>query len=262
MAPISPFAATALVAVLAGSVPLVSGATQSPASYSGTLVRRDSTPVVSARVRLSGVERVALTSDSGRFEFRDLLPGRYDVSILAPGSPPVSMQVVLAPGESYHTRIVLAEEPQRLQDITVSTAGARPSATERRLEGFERRRRRGLGVFLTAADLARRNPRVLSDALVNINGTRLMDRGRGKVLISARGMIPTAYGGGMVAAPCMLRVVIDGMSLPTGLSVDEVKPEDIAGIEIYPGSASMPVELAHFQEDSWCGAVVIWTRGG
>jgi hypothetical protein len=117
-------------------------------------------------------------------------------------------------------------------------------------------------VFLTAADLERRNPRVLSDALVNINGTRLMDRGKGKVLISARGLAPSTQGGAMTAAPCMLRLVIDGMSLPAGTSVDEIKPEEVAGIEIYAGAASMPVELAHFQEDSWCGAVLVWTRGG
>jgi hypothetical protein len=68
--------------------------------------------------------------------------------------------------------------------------------------------------------------------------------------------------GGKVAAPCILRLVLDGLALPAGTSVDEVKPEEVAGIEIYTGPASMPVELAHFQEDSWCGTVVIWTKGG
>jgi hypothetical protein len=235
---------------------------QQTASYSGTLVRRDSTPVVSAKVRLVRVERVTVTDDSGRFVFQNVLPGRYEVSILPPGSPPVSMEVVLAPGEEYHTRIVLAEEPQRLQDITVSTGAERRDATSRRLEAFERRRRRGLGTFLTADDLARRNPRVLSDALVNINGTRVMERGRGKVLISSRGLAPTLTAGSVQAGPCILRLIIDGVSLPGGTSVDEIKPEEVAGIEIYAGAAQLPVELAHFQEDTWCGAVVVWTRGG
>ena len=258
----------AAVVALCGAVMLWPGIAASPlaaqqqSSYSGTLVRRDSTPVRSAKVRLSRVERSLVTDDSGKFEFRELLPGRYEVSIIPPGSPLVAMEVVLAPGESYHTRIVLAEEPQRLQDITVSTGADRADATTRRLEGFERRRGRGLGVFLTAVDLERRSPRVLSDALVNINGTRLMERGKGKVLISARGLAPSSQGGAMSAAPCMLRLIVDGMSLPAGTSVDEIKPEDVAGIEIYVGAATLPVELAHFQEDSWCGAVLVWTRGG
>jgi hypothetical protein len=256
----SGFAPLVLVFLLAG-LPFATAEGQQTSTFSGTLVRRDSTPVHSARVQLSRVERAVLTDGNGRFTFAELLPGRYQVSIAVIGIPPVSMEIVLAPGESYHTRIVLSDEPQRLGDIIVSEP-ERPTATERRLEGFERRRRRGLGVFLTAEDLARRNPRVLSDALVNINGTRLMERGSGKVVISSRGLVPQQVQGGKVAAPCILRLVLDGQTLPAGTSVDEVQPEEVAGIEIYPGSASLPVELAHFQEDSWCGAVVIWTKGG
>lgn len=256
----SGFAPPVLAFLLAG-LPFATAEGQQTSSFSGTIVRRDSTPVPSARVRLSRVERAMETDRNGRFVFSELVPGRYEVTIAVIGIPPVSMEIVLAPGEAYHTRIVLSDDPQRLGDIIVSEP-ARPTSTEQRLEGFERRRRRGLGVFLTADDLARRNPRVLSDALVNINGTRLMDRGSGKVVISSRGLIPQQVQGGKVAAPCILRLVLDGQTLPAGTSVDEVKPEEVAGIEIYPGAASLPVELGHFQEDSWCGAVVIWTKGG
>ena len=232
---------------------------QQVANYSGTLVRRDSTPVRSAKIRLSGVERSLVTDDSGRYEFRERVPGRYTVSITPPGVPPVSLEVVLAPGESHHTRIVL-EDVQQFQNISPGAEGT--VATTSRLEMFERRRKRGQGVFLTAADLARRNPRVLSDALVNINGTQLVMGGNGKILISARG-VATGYRDGLLTpTQCALRLVIDGMAMPAGTSVDEISPEDVAGIEIYAGAATLPMELMHFQEDNWCGAVLVWTRGG
>lgn len=251
--------AVVLAMSLAGAIP---AAGQAPAQLSGVLVRRDSSVVVSARVRLVRLDRAMLTDDQGRFLFRDVAPGRYELSILAPGGAPVSMEVVLLPGEEYHTRIVFAEEAQRLQDITVAAEGPPRDATSRRLEAFNRRRQRGLGVFLTRADIERRQPRLLSDALAGVQSIRLMERGSGKVVIAARGLQPVARTGGYMAAPCMLRLVIDGMPQAVGASLDQVSPHEVAGIEIYPGAASMPVEFAHFQEDSWCGVVAIWTRGG
>ena len=68
--------------------------------------------------------------------------------------------------------------------------------------------------------------------------------------------------GGKTAAPCILRVIVDGMAMPAGTSLDNVTPNEVAGMEIYAGPSSTPVELAHYQEDTWCGAIMIWTKGG
>ena len=103
---------------------------------------------------------------------------------------------------------------------------------------------------------------MLSDALVAINGIQLMTRGGGKVAIASRGMAPQAYQGGKTAAPCMLRLIVDGMAMPAGSSIDNISPNEVAGMEIYSGPSSTPVELAHYQEDSWCGAILIWSKGG
>lgn len=240
----------------------VAALAQNQATFSGRLVRSDSSPVVTARIKLPALERSATTDDSGRFELKNVPAGKHEVTVWAPGAAPVSIEVVLLAGETYHMRIVLADDVQQLKEITVS-APARPrDATARRLEGFEHRRRRGLGVFLTAADIARRNPRNLSDAMVAINGIQMMARGGGKVAVSTRGMAPQAYQGGKTAAPCILRLIVDGMAMPAGSSVDNISPNEVAGMEIYAGPSSMPVELAHYQEDSWCGAVLVWTKGG
>ncbi len=236
-------------------------AAQNQATFSGKLVRSDSSPVVSAKIRLPLLERSTSTDDSGRFELRNVPAGKHEVAVWAPGAAPVSIEVVLLAGEVYNMRIVLADDVQQLKEITVSTPAPR-DATARRLEDFERRRRRGLGTFLTAADIARRNPRLLSDALVAINGVQLMTRGGGKVAVSTRGMAPQAYQGGKTAAPCILRLIVDGMAMPAGTSVDNISPNEVAGMEIYAGPSSMPVELAHYQEDAWCGAIMVWTKGG
>jgi hypothetical protein len=50
--------------------------------------------------------------------------------------------------------------------------------------------------------------------------------------------------------------------MPTEFSVDEIRPEDIMGIEIYQGAATMPAEFSSVQHDAPCGLVMIWTKVG
>lgn len=233
---------------------------QITSTYAGTLVRRDSTPVVRAEVRLPSLGRTTVTDPAGRFVFTALPPGTYRVRIEATGLRAVMFEVVLLPGEEYRARIILEEGVQQLAEIAV--AAPRPDANARRLEAFQRRRQRGLGVFLTTEDLERRQPRVLSDALVHVLGIRVTERSGGRILVSSRGLAPARVDGGLSAGPCILRVVVDGAMLPAGHTVDYVPPREILAVELYPGPATMPVEFAHWSEDAWCGLIAIWTRGG
>src|SRR5580765_6290935 len=148
----------------------LTAAAQNHATFAGRLVRRDSSPVATAKIKLPQLERTATTDDSGHFQISNVPAGTHQVTVWAPGAAPVSLEVVLLAGETYNMRIVLADDVQQLQEITVSAPNPAMDATARRLEGFEQRRKRGLGVFLTAKDIERRNPRLLSDALVAING--------------------------------------------------------------------------------------------
>ncbi|HKP28055.1 MAG TPA: carboxypeptidase-like regulatory domain-containing protein, partial [Gemmatimonadales bacterium] len=74
--------------------PFAAGA-QNVATFSGTLVRRDSSAVAMAKIKLPLLERTATTNDSGHFELRNLPPGKHEVTVWAPGAAPVSMELVL-----------------------------------------------------------------------------------------------------------------------------------------------------------------------
>ena len=50
---------------------------------------------------------------------------------------------------------------------------------------------------------------------------------------------------------------MDG-TLTGNMLMDEVRPEDVEGLEIYRGAASLPPEFN--KGSAMCGAVVIWTR--
>ena len=148
---------------------------QNVATFSGTLVRRDSTAVAMAKIKLPLLERTATTDDSGHFELKNLPAGKHEVTVWAPGAAPVSMELVLLAGESYTMRIVLADDAQQLKEITVPAPKEVRTATSRRLEDFERRRKRGNGVFLTAADKLGVRPAhcvVVEDAAAGVEGAR------------------------------------------------------------------------------------------
>ncbi len=59
--------------------------------------------------------------------------------------------------------------------------------------------------------------------------------------------------------PASLRVAIDGQVQPGSTSLDIVAPEEIEGVEIYSGPATIPSEFAGAR-DQYCGLIVIWTR--
>jgi hypothetical protein len=50
-----------------------------------------------------------------------------------------------------------------------------------------------------------------------------------------------------------MRVILDGV--PTSMTLDDIPPGWIAGIEIYKGIAFAPLELGR----SACGIVAVWT---
>jgi hypothetical protein len=57
-----------------------------------------------------------------------------------------------------------------------------------------------------------------------------------------------------------LRVVVDGHLREWGFAVNTLTPEEIHGIEVYPGPGTIRAEYASISRDASCGLVAIWTR--
>jgi len=78
------------------------------------------TPLPMARVQLAERPNALLSSDDGGFVFRDLLPGRYAVSVRALGYTPTRVDVELAPGQGRVTRLLLSPQAQLARPIVVN----------------------------------------------------------------------------------------------------------------------------------------------
>ena len=55
-------------------------------------------------------------------------------------------------------------------------------------------------------------------------------------------------------------MAVDGQLREWGFAVNNIAPEEIHGIEIYPGPATIPAEFASMKRDANCGLIMIWTR--
>ena len=154
----------------------------------------------------------------------------------------------------------------KLAPVVVHDSAAR-SAFERRAQ------RKNGGSFIRAEDIAKRKPVRTSDLFRAYPGVRIDDSSGVTQLVSLRGTRQTQDGGKTVvigrdtlrapasnARRCVLRLAMDGHLMPPDFSVDDVRPEEVMGIEIYLGAATIPVEFSNVQQDAPCGIVMVWTK--
>lgn len=126
--------------------------------------------------------------------------------------------------------------------------------TQADLGGFaDRQRRSGMGRYLSAEQIARRNVLETSDLL------RTMPGFIGDGSLTMRGNF--SDGAGNYGTDCTAEVYVDG-HLMRGISAAEldalVKPEHILGIEVYSTGSPKPPQFDSGM--SGCGALVIWQK--
>jgi hypothetical protein len=200
----------------------------------------DGRPLAGAHVAVRGSEGDAVTADAGTFSLPGLPAGTLSLDVRALGYAPASVSVDLHHDQTTSVDVAL-ERVQRLE--VVSVYGEARAQGEMR--DFLRRQELGLGHFVTAADIERRQPFRVTDLFRTMPGATVVPNGSGY------GHVLRGRGG------CIMRVVVDGMTLEPGDDLDDyVHPGDIAGMEVYPGDGPAPPQYR-----SSCGVVLVWTKG-
>ena len=162
--------------------------------------------------------------------------------------------VTLAAGEVVVVELFLGRRAAPLTPITImERREARPNPLQ---EGFEERRRTGMGTFLTREDIERRKARMVYDLLLGVPGVELRERGGGRIAMSrATGSVscqPLIYLDGVRANRST-----DPASMVQSL-LKAIPADHVEGVEIYKGRSQLPAEFG--SADARCGAVVLWTR--
>jgi len=199
--------------------------------------------LVGADVRVRHGRSTAVTDAAGGFVLDSLPAGTQMLLVRQLGYAPVELPVELRP----ERRVELNVQMTRAVALdSVRVVAKRPSLAE-----FEYNRRTQLqGHFLTLSEIQRAKVKQTSELLPLLGGYVMMGRGR---LVK---MKETAFDPPGTHACKAANVVIDGVE---GLEVDDVLPNQIAGIELYKNAASAPLQYAGRAN---CGLIVIWLRPG
>jgi hypothetical protein len=211
-----------------------------PAVIAGQIVDTADSPIFYAVVTLEGEHRSATTDSAGHFRLGPVPPGPRILLVRALGYQPATLAVILKPGETLAERYALRRVNVTLSTLTVVGKPEPPG----RLAGFYQRKRLGLGLYLTRADIDRRFTNSIPSLFEGKLGIRVLHvAGMDRVVFPRCGRFA---------------VYLDGFvqhGNPNEI-LNMLNPADLAGIEIYRGPSELPAEFT----DNNCAAVVLWTR--
>jgi hypothetical protein len=209
-------------------------------------------PLPSVDVRIMEIGRMTRSDVQGRFAIDRIGDRIVDVTFRRFGYEVRSVRVSLINGEGDSLRVAMRAEPMKLPQVDIEEK----EENHPFFNDYEKRRQRGIGTFITQKDIEKLNTSYPSDAFRRLPGMRFVtvNGGMGVRFVSSIGMGGSVRSGGN----CQPMIWVDGQAAP-GLEVDDLRAQDIHGIEIYRGAATTPPQFVKYGT-SQCGTIVVWTR--
>ena len=235
-------------AVAGTTVTLAVCARSLPAQGTITGAIQDSlgTALSGARITLDSSSARAVSNEAGEFRLSRLPPGTLQVNVRRLGYRPESRIVRVEPDRETRLLVTLAPLPQRLPTVEVQR---RAEPYDSRLAGFNARKERRIGHYVTREQLELMNSARFVDALRDVPGVQLRPiRGGGTTLI-------------LRGSRCPPLVFIDGFPAGAGvMDLDMIDLASVEGVEIYSGVATVPPEFMGARGGHGCGVIAIWSR--
>jgi hypothetical protein len=256
-----------------------------PATRTGTIdgVVTDTTlaPLAGATVSILGSNVRVVTNNNGRFRISGLRTGPLILVVQRLGFEPMSGRLDVAATDTARVSFSLERITAALDTVVVTGESILPRFAE-----FEaRRRQHEATASFDRDDILKVNPVDTWQMLSRVPALRLIPNGPngGLWAVSTRGM--KLDGTTLQAVPCFMTVMVDGVMMagdppppgpppatnsrmpPPPKQTDGVfdmtrlpPPDQIHGIEVFGGPASIPVKYSGAANDRMCGLIVIWTR--
>jgi hypothetical protein len=210
-------------------------------------------PIPRAHVVVGGMLAGTLTDARGVARLGGILPGNRLIQVNRSGYAFTRVAADFLSGDTVRRTLQMVSAPIELEGITATSWG-RSTALRRR--GFYDRQRRGFGSFMTTERIEELRPQRTLELMRYMRGVMITKDRRGHdMLISTRGM---------ALGQCLPRVWVDGMQMFMSsaddqvAALDMVPPDDIEGIEVFAGPATIPAE--YNPTGTACGVVLLWTR--
>lgn len=230
---------TLAVVALAASRPL---AAQTP-SVAGVVRDSARRPIPFAEVSVGALR--TRTDSVGHFYLSFSKRDSVTVEIRRMGYELITFTLSADEATGKDLDVILNFLPYALPEVTVENPSFRHMTP---LAGFDERRARGVGIFLTKADIARRNTDRLSHILRGEPGV-IITRGRdGRESLRFTRAKPG----------CMPQYWVDNLPV-RDFGINDISARDVEAIELYASFASTPGQFIR-EPTLTCGTVVIWSK--
>lgn len=207
-----------------------------------------------ATVSILGSDVHVSTGSTGRFRITGLRSGNYVFTVHRIGYVPLAVAMGVAEGDTVRASFSL-QRIVRALDTMIVAAKSLPM----RLAEFEERRGQVQGGhFFTADEIEKVNAVYLGDVIRIAPSVGIAELRPGvQVAMSLRG----ATGSATLGGGCPFQLFLDGVPMPSPTNLASLPPpKDIAGVEIYSGPATIP--LQYKLGSASCGVILIWTKAG
>lgn len=215
----------------------------------GKVVNANGTPIPNARVEVEGTAQRTLTNAEGAFTLTELPSGTQSVVARQMGFAPVSQPVDLSAREPANATITMSR-PVTVLDPVVVTAQADLGLDN---VGFTQRQKGMSGTFMTAEDVMKRGPNMLTDVFRTVPSLRV-------VPVSPYDYAVESSRGNMLGGNCV-KYWLDGSPYEAVFPGDVdrmIPPYEIGAIEVYNGS-TVPIQFTNANQGN-CAVIVIWSK--
>lgn len=205
----------------------------------------------SAEVVVDDATQVPIHLD-GSFRVAGLAPGTRRVSVRSPGHRAANVLMTVDSGRAVIALITLARAP-----LVIVQRRPTAVATDAQLVEFRKRRATGGGYYLDRAEIAKKNPRTLTDLLRGVPGVRLIARGAGYTYTTTHFQrLPGA--GDDAGNLCDMMIYVDGQPflIEGGDADTRIPVAEISALEVYAAASSVPRRYAG--TTAACGVILVW----
>ncbi|MEA2762936.1 MAG: hypothetical protein QOD47_2220 [Gemmatimonadaceae bacterium] len=202
--------------------------------------------VGSAHLTIKGSQTQAISDSTGAFRLVDIPAGGAVLEVRRLGYRPISTALTIGAGRELNVDVELAPVPEQLAPVQVRQ---KAEVYDSRLAGFNERKTKHLGYFVTRERLDRMNSHRFVDALREMPGVSMRTLRGGVVTVSIRG------------SRCAPMFYMDGFPATAGaMDLDMIDLSGVEGIEVYGGMTSIPAEFMTVAGGETCGVIAVWSR--
>lgn len=224
----------------------------------GKIIDGDSQQAIAeASVSVAGEAVAARSNDSGKFVLQLHRAGTIVLSVHRLGYSTQTWTFAMTAADTADATLPIRRAPFELDTMNVAALSAAPSLS--RVAGFDRRRQqKNGGVYITRDQIDAEHAVTTSDLLRRVPSVDVRQKDMRTVVVSRRGTASAKVSPDL----CVIPLGRDGLILGPTYNVNDIPANEIYGIEVYGGPATVPVEFRTSLPNGFCGLVMVWTRSG